>query len=666
MFRRPGGTPLDGSALRSATVDGERNPHAGVPFNDDDAVIAPMLEDLSAPALLCSLVHMTGDPSWIRDRTLPQPATSTSFQCGLSEDERAEVFRSALPAIAAYRDDGCEPVELSPELLRELMSFLAGESVPDRLAPMLFEDLQFDGVDPRAITWGDEIAADVKAAAPVMVIGCGQAGILAGIRLAQAGLPFTIVDKNDGPGGTWWENRYPGARVDVGSHQYCYPFRPADHWSEYYCRQPELRDYFAEVLDEHDLGPHCRFDTSVTRLVWDEDDGSWLVGLRTADGAEEEERARFVISAVGSLNIPHLPDIEGMDTFTGPSFHSSRWPDDLDITGTRFALVGAGASGFQIAPTIAEDVRSLTIYQRTAQWMFPNFVYRTTVPAGERWALRHLPFYARWFRFIMGYTGIANGTEPYRIDPDYSHPEGYGVNEGNAGRGELLAGWIRSQLDGREDLIEKSLPNYPAMGKRILQDDGYWLRNLCRPDVELVRTGIERIVPEGVMTIDGELREADVICFATGFRHNDFLASMSVTGRNGVDLRAQWGDEPTAYLGITMPNFPNLFCLYGPGTNLAHSASLFFHAEYQTGHALDAIHAVLTRGARSIEVDPATHDAYADRHQQEISQLVWAHPAITHSHYKNPNGDVYTLSPWAMDEYWRLTRHLDPEAYRIT
>ena len=157
-----------------------------------------------------------------------------------------------------------------------------------------------------------------------------------------------------------------------------------------------------------------------------------------------------------------------------------------------------------------------------------------------------------------------------------------------------------------------------------------------------------------------------MICFATGFRHNDFLASMAVTGRDGVDLRAQWGDEPTAYLGITVPNFPNLFCLYGPGTNLAHSASLFFHAEYQTSHALDAIHAVLTRGARSIEVDPAVHDAYADRHQQEISQLVWAHPAITHSHYKNPTGRVYTLSPWAMDEYWRLTRHLDPTDYRIT
>jgi 4-hydroxyacetophenone monooxygenase len=633
-----------------------------VPFVEDDDDIAAMLEDLSAPALLCSLVHMTGDPAWIRDRALPRPASSTEFQCGLAEDERAAIDAAALPVIAAYRDGGCEPVELGDDLLREMMGFLAGAPLPDRVIPMLFEDLQFDGVDPRAVTWGGEIDEAVKAASPVMVIGCGQAGILAGIRLRQASLPFTIVDKNDGPGGTWWENRYPGARVDVGSHQYCYPFRPGDHWSEYYCRQPELRGYFAEVLDEHDLRPHCRFGTTVTSLVWDDRDGSWVV---TLDG-EEEVRARFVISAVGSLNIPRLPDIEGSDSFAGPTFHSSRWPADLDLSGTRFALLGAGASGFQIAPTIADDVESLTIYQRTAQWMFPNPVYRAPVPPGERWALRHLPFYGRWFRFVMGYTGIVGGTTPYVIDPAYEDPTNHGVNAGHAKRGELLAGWIRSQLDGREDLVEKSMPDYPAMGKRILQDDGIWLRTLCRPDVELVRTGIERIVPEGVITTDGVLRAADVLCFATGFRHNDFLASMHVVGRGGVDLRDQWGDEPTAFLGITVPNFPNLFCLYGPGTNLAHSASLFFHAEYQTAHAMDAIRAVLVADARAIEVERAAHDAYAEKHQAAISQLVWAHPAITHSHYKNPDGRVFTLSPWAMDDYWAMTRHLDPDDYRLT
>ena len=645
---------------------GEHNPHAGVAFSDDEATIAAALDDVNVPALLCSLVHMTGDPSWIRGRKLPQLASSSDYQCGLSPSECAEVRRQALPAILAYRDAGYQTKVLSRELLLEMMSWLAGRHLEGRIVSMLFEDMQFDGADSRAITWGDEFSDEVKAASPVVVIGCGLSGILAGIRLSQAGLPFTIIEKNDGPGGTWWENSYPGARVDVGSHQYCYSFEPADHWSEYYCRQPELRDYFVMVLDKYGLRPRCRFGTAVKTVTWDETSVRWRLEVRGTDGSEDIIDARFVISAVGSLNLPSLPDIPGMETFAGRSFHSARWPADLDVSGSRFALIGAGASGFQIAPTIADDVAELTVYQRTAQWMFPNPVYRSAVPSGDRWALRHLPFYARWFRFLMTYPGISSGTAPYRRDPDYPDADGAAISEANAARGEQLKAWITGGLDGRPDLIDKCIPDYPSSGKRMLQDDGSWLQCLRKPHVELVRTGIDRIVPAGVVTVDGTLREADIICYATGFRHNEFLAPMEVTGRNGISLRRQWGDEPTAYLGVTVPNFPNLFCLYGPGTNLAHSASLFFHSEYQVTHAMDAIRAVLEAGAQSIEVRRDVHDAYAEWHQREISQLVWAHPSIAHSHYKNPAGKVYTLSPWPIDQYWELTRAGDRGDYTLT
>jgi 4-hydroxyacetophenone monooxygenase len=650
------------SSLGARQVGG--NAHDGRPFADDDAAIAAALRDVSVPALLCSLVHMTGDLAWVRDAPALTLTSSADIQGGLSEVQQAAVRHRALPAIAAYRDAGCVPHLLSAEARHEMMEWLATRPVVGRLAAMMHEDMAFDGADPRAIGWGDEITPAAKAASPVVVIGCGESGILAGIRLRQAGLPFTIVDKNGGPGGTWWENRYPGARVDVGSHQYCYSFAPAD-WSQYYCEHPELRAYFGDIVQRHDLAPHCRFGTSVTGLLWDDDAALWRVSLLDADGRADTLDARFVISAVGSLNLPHLPDIPGMDTFAGPSFHSARWPADLDHRGLRFALVGAGASGFQIAPSIAGEVAQLDIYQRTAQWMFPNPVYRARVPDGAHWAINHLPFYARWFRFMQTYPGIAVGTGIYRLDPDYPHEDGGAVNAVNAARREVLERWIRSNLDGRPDLIEKSIPDYPAMGKRILQDDGSWLQALRRPDVELIRTGIERIEPGGVVTVDGTFRPADVICYATGFWHNDFLAPMEVIGRGGASLREQWGDEPTAYLGVTVPNFPNLFCLYGPGTNLAHSSSLFFHSEYQASHALDAIRHVLASDARSIEVDHAAHDRYAAAHQSEISQLVWAHPSIAHSHYKNPDGKVYTLSPWSIDHYWEMTKHLNPADYLL-
>jgi 4-hydroxyacetophenone monooxygenase len=635
-----------------------RNPHAGEPFVDDDATIAAALEDVSVPALLCSLVHMTGDPSWIRGEHRPRAGVVFDLQGGLPDDVRAEIRRAALPVVAGYRDGGCVPAVLPPELLVEMMSFLGARPVEGAVADFFLEDLHFDGADSGAERWGDEVPADVRAASPVVVIGCGMGGILAGIRLRQAGLPFTILEKNAGPGGTWWENRYPGARVDVGSHQYCYSFEPADHWSEYYCQHPELRDYFTKILDKYELRDHCRFDTEVTAVTWDDNSARWRVHTR-----DDILDARFVISAVGSLNLPRMPDIPGMESFTGPSFHSARWPEDLDITGTRFALVGAGASGFQIAPTIADTVATLTIFQRTAQWMLPNPMYHRAVPAGEQWAARHLPFYGRWLRFLMTFPGVAAGVDPYRVDPSFDDPQGHAVNAVHARRADALRAWLLSFVEDRPDLVDKVVPDYPAMGKRILQDNGSWLRTLKKPNVELVHTAIERIEPKGVRTVDGTLYEADVICYATGFRHNEFLACMDVHGRNGVDLRDQWGDEPSAYLGITIPNFPNLFLMYGPGTNLAHGGSLFFHSECQINYTMDCIHQALASGARSIEVRKDVLDEYVQRHQDEISQLVWAHPSIEHSHYKNPQGKIFTLSPWRLELYWEWTRSADPEEY---
>ena len=644
---------------------GERNPHAGAPFTDDDAAIAAALEDVTVPALLCSLVHITGDPSWIRGDLHPSYAMLNDYQGGMSEEDQAEARRRALPVIAAYRDGGCQlPPPPSAELAHEMMSFLACEKVDDRVVPMFLEDLHLDGADSGAIEWGDEVPANALADAHTVVIGCGEAGLLTGIRLAQAGVPFTIVEKSMGPGGTWWDNRYPGARVDIGSHFYCYSFEPSDHWGEYFAQQPELKEYFARVLDDYDIRPNCRFGTEVTEAAYDEATSRWAVTIRTADGATEVIDARFVVSAVGALNQPKLPDIPGMDDFAGPSFHSARWDPEVDWKGSRFALVGAGASGFQIAPTIADEVEHLTIFQRTAQWMFPNAKYHEKVPAGDTWAMRHLPFYGRWFRFLTFYPAAGLSMDRNRIDPEWDD-DGRSISAGNAQTREMFGGWIASQLQDRPDLLEVCIPHYPPSAKRMLQDNGSWLTCLKKPNVELVRTGIERIVPEGIVTTDGTLHEADIICYATGFRHNDFLWPMEITGRDGVRLRDQWGDEPTAYLGITVPNFPNLFCLYGPGTNLAHGASLIFQSECQANYILSAIHEVLATGHRALEPKADVADTYAHHYQDEISQMVWAHWSVQHSHFKNPEGKVWTLSPWPIPTYWDWTRAVEPDDYEF-
>ena len=332
--------------------------------------------------------------------------------------------------------------------------------------------------------------------------------------------------------------------------------------------------------------------------------------MRTQDGTVDTIDAFAVISAVGALNHPHLPDIPGMDDFAGPSFHSARWDSSVDIRGKRFALIGAGASGFQIAPTIADEVEQLTVFQRTAQWMFPNDNYHAQVPDGERWAMRHLPFYGRWFRFLTFYpgSGLTHRTFPHRSRLRRQRRPGDQRDEPPDG------GAVRP-LDHRADRRRprppgRVMPDYPATAKRMLQDNGSWLACLKKDNVELVRTGIERIVEDGVVTVDGAFHPADVICYATGFLHNDYLWPMTIVGRGGRVLREQWGIEPTAYLGITVPNFPNLFCLYGPGTNLAHGGSLIFQSECQVNYIMEALRSLLEGHHRTMEPKPEVHDEY--------------------------------------------------------
>src|SRR5262245_22193637 len=584
-----------------------RNRWAGDPITDDDATIAAALEDVSIPTLMLSLVHMTGDPSLIRGDLKPQGLFLNEVQGYMSEPDKAEARRVALQVIREYRDGGCcLPAPPEPALVREMMSWLVCEDVPEEYVPMMLEEMELDGTDARRV--GIDAAADAKTGFPVVVIGCGQSGLLAGIRLHEAGIPFTIIEKNDGVGGTWYENTYPGCRVDVGNHFYCYSFEPSDQWTEYFARQPELQAYFASVMDRHGIEPHIRWNTEVVSAQWDDTAGGWNVTTRAADGETTTITARAVISAVGQLNRPNLPDIPGVDDFRGPSFHSARWDHSVDYSGKRVAVIGAGASGFQIVPTIAGDVEQLTVFQRTAQWMFPNPNYHEHVGPGVKWALRHLPFYGRWYRFLLFWPGCDGGLAAARVDPEYPHQE-RAVSAANDMMREIFTAWISDQVGNDPELLAKVIPDYPATGKRTLQDNGSWLRALTRPNVELVRDETDHIDATGVVTRSGRRYDVDLIVYATGFQANRFLWPMDIIGRNDVVLAQQWGDEPSAYLGITVPNFPNLFCMYGPGTNLAHGGSLLFHSECQIRYLVGSLKALLEGEHRSVESRRAFHDA---------------------------------------------------------
>ncbi|MGV0795256.1 flavin-containing monooxygenase [Mycolicibacterium sp. XJ1819] len=635
-----------------------RNPHAGQPFTTPDDEIAAALLDVSIPTLMLSLVHMSGEFGLIRGPLRPAGLFLNEVQGYMSEEDKTAVRKIALEIIADYRDRGCpEPEPIGADLLHEMMQWLVCEEVPDEYVPMLLEEMELDGRDARevpTVTGAENF--------PVVVIGCGESGLLAGIRLKAAGIPFTIVEKNSGVGGTWYQNTYPGARVDVGNHFYCYSFEPTDQWSHFFAEQPELQAYFQRVMDKYDIGPHVLWQTEVTDASWDDDTATWVVRARDSSGATTELSARALISAVGQLNRPHVPEIDGGRDFGGAAFHSSEWDHSVDLRDKRVAMIGAGASGFQIAPAIAPDVDHLTIFQRTAQWMFPNPNYHEKVGPGVQWALRHLPFYGRWYRFLLFWPGCDKGLDAARVEADYPDQQ-RAVSELNELTRIMFTEWIKSQAGDDADLLAKVIPDYPATGKRTLQDNGSWLATLTRDNVDLVRTDIDHIESDAVVTEDGTRHPADVIVYATGFHANKMLWPMTIRGRGGEVLADRWGDRPSAYLGITVPGFPNLFCMYGPGTNLASGGSLIFHSECQMRYITQCLELLIAGGHRAVEPRVDIAEDWHRRSQAEMRKMVWSQPSIRHSFYKNSLGEVHSLSPWRLVDYWTWTRQPDPDDF---
>ena len=297
--------------------------------------------------------------------------------------------------------------------------------------------------------------------------------------------------------------------------------------------------------------------------------------------------------------------------------------------------------------------------------MFPNPNYHAQVGDGVRWALRHLPFYGRWYRFLIFWPGCDTGLVAARVDPEWE-PQATSVSEINDLTRVMFTDWIVSQVDNDPELVAKVVPDYPPTGKRTLQDNGSWLTALTKPNVELVRAGVDRLEPNGVVDSDGTFHEADVIVWATGFHVNEPLLPLAVRGRGGLDLREHWGLRPRAYLGMTVPDFPNFFCLYGPGTNLASGGSLIFHSECEVRYVVQCLQAIDAAGVRAIEPRREKYDEWYDRCQAELRTTVWASPHIEHNFYKNAEGDVHSLSPWRLVDFWTWTRTPDLEDFVLT
>jgi 4-hydroxyacetophenone monooxygenase len=630
------------------------------PITEDDAFIAEALKHASIPTILMSMVHITGGTGILEGPVKPARAILGEGQGGLADEQKAQVRARALEVLAAYRDGGCRlPRPPSTETIHRMMSFMVGEPVPVDYVPMMLEEMALDGVDSRSDGWRWDAPDAEKQDHRVIVIGAGMSGVLTAIRLEQAGIPYTVIEKNTGIGGTWFENTYPGCRVDVANHFYCYSFEPNHDWSEFFSRQQELQSYFERCAQDHDVVEHIRFETEVVSAVFDEATARWAVRIRDADGHESMLDAFAVVSAVGQLNRPKIPEIEGLADFRGPAFHSAQWQHETDLDGKRVAVIGTGASAFQLVKRTSH----LVVFQRSPAWMVPNPAYHAKVSDGMKWLLKHVPYYARWYRFLIFWPGSDGLLPSLIVDPDWPHPE-RSVNELNEVQRRIFSQYLQSQVGDDPELLEKIVPTYPPFGKRMLQDNGSWLATLKRDDVELVAGAATRITHDAVVSEAGESYPVDAIVFATGFHAGRFLWPMDIVGCGGSKLGEVWGDEPRAYLGIVVPGFPNLFCLYGPSTNLAHAGSIIFHSECQVRYVMGCLRAGIEAGGKALECRPAVLDDYDDRLSEALSMTVWAHPAVD-SWYKNERGRVITTSPWRLLDYWNWTRDPDLDDFDL-
>ncbi|GAB3010282.1 flavin-containing monooxygenase [Mycobacterium bourgelatii] len=634
----------------------------GLPFDDCDATIQAAISDASVPALLMSMVHMTGDLNLLTELPRPFALIPMDIQGGMSESDKNEVRARAFDVVREYRDRGCPPPFVPDrDQLRTMLDVISAGQVTDEFTDYVAADLRISNADQD----GPPLRStpEQRQAFPVVVIGCGEAGLLAGIKLKQAGVPFVIIEKQSGVGGTWLANRYPGCRVDIANHYYAYSFEPTDHWSHFYSEQPEILQYLNDVMERHEIAPHVRFNTEVVGAAWDDDAARWIVHARGPDDHTDTLVARAVICAVGQFSNAVIPDIKGGKDFSGPSFHTADWDDGVELAGKRVAVIGAGASGFQLVPAIAGITEHVDVYQRTAQWMAPNVNYHAAVSEPAKWAVRHLPFYGRWLRFVTWWPIADGATDLTVIDPDWD-TGGLSVSAANHQVREVFVAWMRAFTDD-EDLLAKVTPSYPPMGKRTLQDNGTWLITLQRDDVELIRDAIAEITPDGVTTVDGVHRPADVLIWATGFDVNHQLGPINVRGLDGIELNAAWGDAAYAYLGITVPAFPNFYCMYGPGTNAVNGTSIIYNSECQMRYILGCIDMTLATGARSAMVRSEVCQDYNRRSQRQLKKMVYTHPAVASSYYKNSAGDVPTLFAWRIVDYWKWTQRPDPDGYLL-
>ena len=605
------------------------------------------------PTLLAVLVQMTGDTSWLEGRFEPTRTRGLddNDDGGLPVAVQDEIRTAALTELDAWFA-GKAPAIAEPDdaLLLRIMSVSLGDEIPAAYAPMIRDELQLPKDDPLPLP---EAPPGFRA----LIIGAGISGICAAAKFAEAGIDYTILERSEAVGGVWHENRYPGAACDVPSHLYSFSFAPYP-WSRYFAGSREIHAYLEKVARDLAIVPHVRFGVNVDEVRYDEDAAMWDAHVTNERGDTEIVRANIVVSAVGAFNKPSIPAIEGLDTFVGPSVHTAQYPDDgLDLAGKNVVLIGSGASAMQVAPAIADEVASLTIVQRTAQWAAPHPKFKIDVPEAVQQLLENVPLYRHWYRLRLSWAFNDKLYEALRNDPDFAGNDN-AINAINDAHRRGLTSYIESELGEADHLLDKVLPDYPPFSKRMLLDNG-WFRTLTKDNVRLVDGSVEKVSAHAVTTDGGEKIDADVLIWATGFDVVHWLMPLRVTGVGGRDIHEDWeGDNARAYLGTAIPGYPNFFVLYGPNTQFGHGGSLITVLERQVHYLMSLLGQMFAQGTAAVDVRGDVYEDYNAKIDARHAEMVWTSAGVK-TYFHNSRGRVVVNNPFRILEVWEMSETAD-------
>lgn len=477
----------------------------------------------------------------------------------------------------------------------------------------------------------------------IVIVGAGFSGLGMAIRLKQSGIhDFVVLERAIDVGGTWHVNTYPGCRCDVPSHLYSFSFAPNPGWTNTYSSQPEIRDYLRRCADDFAIRPHIVTGVEVEAAQWSADEQRWLI--ETSAGAFS---ADVLVSGMGPLTEPKLPDVPGLERFEGKTMHSSRWDHDYDLTGKRVASIGTGASAIQYVPAIQEEVERLYVFQRTAPWIMPHGA--RPISDRERTIFRRVPLAQRFVRAFV-----------------YLSKEllvlGFAKRPRLMGALERLAGSHRERQVSDPRLRAKVTPDYLLGCKRLLPSNR-WYPALQQPNVELVEGGLSAVGSNSVVDAAGVEREVDTIIFGTGFHVSDPPFAEQLRGADGRLMSETWEGTPRAYLGTSVPGFPNLFLLLGPNTGLGHS-SMVYMIETQIEHVLHAVKLVDRRRAGAIEVRREVYDAFNRQVDENMKGTVWESGCS--SFYQDATGRNGVLWPDWTWRFRRLATRFDEHAYQLS